>query len=284
MHPWVVISISAIFSGLVAIAVTLAIEKWGGVIGGGMGTMPTTIVPAAFGLRMNLGASEAFSEAMWTAPVGMLVNAGFLLLWRVIPRPLPRWSLFARLTVMVVLSLAAWFVGAMVVVHVMSGLRGMTKVMAGVGIAVTAVIALMGVITCFQPVAAPKGRHAVGMMTMLARGGLAAAAVALSVGLASVGGTVSAGIASVFPAIFLTTMVGLWVAQGEAVPAGAVGPMMLGSTSVAVFALVSSQSMRWLGAGWGALLAWVVAVLFVTIPTVLWLSHGGRMRMSRMAR
>ena len=38
---------SASFAALVAVGVTVAIEKWGGVIGGLLGTLPTTIVPAS---------------------------------------------------------------------------------------------------------------------------------------------------------------------------------------------------------------------------------------------
>ena len=40
--------------------------------------------------------------------------------------------------------------------------------------------------------------------------------------------------ASVFPAIFLTTMVSIWLSQGEAVQSGA-NLMMLGSSSVALY-------------------------------------------------
>ena len=41
---------SGIFAGLMAIFVTVAIEKWGGVKGGILGTLPITIVPAAIGI------------------------------------------------------------------------------------------------------------------------------------------------------------------------------------------------------------------------------------------
>ncbi|MCP4793368.1 MAG: hypothetical protein GY882_08585 [Actinomycetia bacterium] len=44
-----------------------------------------------------------------------------------------------------------------------------------------------------------------------------------------------------FPAIFMTTMVGLWLSQGPDVPLGAAGPMLLGSTSVAVYATTTSE-------------------------------------------
>ena len=43
----------AVFAGLVAILVTVAIEKWGGIIGGILGTVPTTIIPAAAGIMLE---------------------------------------------------------------------------------------------------------------------------------------------------------------------------------------------------------------------------------------
>ena len=46
--------------------------------------------------------------------------------------------------------------------------------------------------------------------------------------IARLGGSIAAGVTAVFPAIFMTTMISLWLSQGEAVQVGAVGPMMLG--------------------------------------------------------
>ena len=43
--------LSAFFAGLVATGVTLAIERWGGLLGGVLGTVPSTIVPAAAGMQ-----------------------------------------------------------------------------------------------------------------------------------------------------------------------------------------------------------------------------------------
>jgi hypothetical protein len=48
---------SAIFAGLVAIGVTRAIEKFGGLIGGVLATLPTTVVPASIGVAASLGLS-----------------------------------------------------------------------------------------------------------------------------------------------------------------------------------------------------------------------------------
>ena len=50
--------ISAAIAGIVAILVTMAIEKWGGIIGGILGTLPTTIVPAAAGMYLEAGSDD----------------------------------------------------------------------------------------------------------------------------------------------------------------------------------------------------------------------------------
>ena len=49
------------------------------------------------------------------------------------------------------------------------------------------------------------------------------------------------GLASVFPAIFLTTMVALWFSQDSSVSIGAAGPMMLGGASGCSFFFVSDN-------------------------------------------
>ncbi len=280
MSPLLVVILSAFFAGAVAIGVTVAIEKWGGVVGGFLGTLPTTIIPAAVGMRMNLGSDAAFADAMLAAPAGMLLNAGFLFLWRALPGRLPGGSLGVRLAVMVIASLSAWLASAVALVATIQVLRRGGLSMTAFGVAVTAAIATVGVLACLRPMPAPAGTRRVGPGMLLARGVLAAAAIGVSVWVASLGGTLSAGVASVFPAIFLTTMVALWVAQGEAVPAGAVGPMMLGSTSVAVYALVASESLPSLGHALGSLFAWLVAATCVTLPATLWLSWLRRRQVS----
>ena len=44
--------LSATFAGVVATLVTIAIEKFGGTLGGVLGTIPTTIVPASYGFGL----------------------------------------------------------------------------------------------------------------------------------------------------------------------------------------------------------------------------------------
>lgn len=276
MNPILVVLASALFAGVVATAVTLAIEKWGGLVGGFLGTLPTTIVPAAIGVQLSLPSSEAFADAMFVAPAGMFLNAGFLYLWREVPPHLPRWTLRVRLVAMTAVSLLVWLMGAVSIVLATRWIRHWGWSMGAFAVAVTLLLAAIGIIACLRPLPAPKGLRSVGSGTLAARGLLAGCSIAVSVWIAQSGGAFAAGVASVFPAIFLTTMISLWLAQGEAVPAGAVGPMMLGSTSVAAYALFASQSLPALGPILGSIVAWMAAASLVTLPATAWLSRRRR--------
>ena len=78
-----------------------------------------------------------------------------------------------------------------------------------------------------------------------------------------------AGLASAFPAIFLTSMVALWISQGVTVPQGAAAPMMLGGASVAVYALVVMWSIPGYGILLGSVIAWGLSVGLWSIPAFL---------------
>lgn len=270
------IAIPALFAGLVAVLVTIAIERLGGRVGGFLGTLPTTIVPSSLG--MFAGDPEVFRDALCIAPAGMLVNALFLWLWRVLPDRLPTLPLPGLLTTMIVLTLSSWAFAA-------AGVRVATEALVGAGIPPEAVgtgatlaIVGIGVLACRSSPPTPRGARHVGLITLFTRGLLAGTAIAVALLIARTGQGTLAGIASVFPAIFLTSMVSVWWSQGRAVSGGAVGPMMLGSTSVAVYALGAALLLPLLGPWTGTLIAWLAAALGVTLPSTLWL---GRLQAAR---
>ena len=266
---------SASFAGAIAIAVTVAIERLGGRAGGLIGTLPSTIVPAAAGIAAQ-GDPDVLWAAMMSTPAGMLDSALFLWMWRIVPPHLPRWGLGARLTAMLAISLSVWLVTAVVLV---TGTRawadaGLPLEVVGLGGLVG--MGLFGVVACWRTVPAPRGHRPVGWGMLVARGAVAAGAIAAAVWLSSLGHGAAAGVASVFPAIFMTTMVSLWVSQGEAVQAGAVGPMMLGSTAVGAYALLAAWTLPALGLGPGSLVAWTAAAAGVTLPAWWWLRRPRR--------
>ena len=126
MTPQGQILLAAFLAGLVAIAVTVAIEKFGGLIGGILGTIPTTIVPAAAFIWLADPTDLAFQPAMGMVPVGMLLNAIFLWMWRVVPPIIPDWTFGKRLIVITSINLSIWFTGAAISVTLFSEQDSMT--------------------------------------------------------------------------------------------------------------------------------------------------------------
>lgn len=261
------ILLSALFAGIVATAVTVAIEKWGGLVGGLLGTVPSTIVPAGIGMYLTGGEDEIVSSMM-VVPLGMLLNALFLGAWLVLPRwfastsrPLLLTS-FGALTFWCVLGIGVWFL----LQHTVIGILLTERELALVGLALLVVISVW---FNRHPQPTPKGTNAVSKTVLFARGTMAASAIGVAVWMAGLGLPLLAGLASVFPAIFLTSMVALWLAQGPTVPQGAAGPMMLGGASVAVYANIAMWSLPAYGALLGSLIAWVGSVVGWSLPAFM---------------
>ena len=258
------ILISALLAGVVATAVTVAIEKWGGLVGGLLGTVPSTIVPAGIGMYLA-GGEDDFVGSMMVVPLGMLLNALFLGAWLVLPRwfskashPLLLTSIGA-LVFWCVMGMVVWFL----LQNTVAGILLTEQEFAAVGLALLFFIAVW---FNRRPQPTPKGTNAVSKTVLFARGSMAATAIGVAVWMAGLGFPLLAGLASVFPAIFLTSMVALWLAQGPTVPQGAAGPMMLGGASVAVYANIAMWSLPAYGALVGSLIAWVGSVVGWSLP------------------
>ncbi|MCH1616847.1 MAG: hypothetical protein L7R83_04985 [Candidatus Poseidonia sp.] len=269
------ILISALLAGVVATAVTVAIEKWGGLVGGLLGTVPSTIVPAGIGMYLA-GGEDDFVGSMMVVPLGMLLNALFLGAWLVLPRwfskashPLLLTSIGA-LAFWCLMGMGVWFL----LQNTVAGILLTAQQFAAVGLALLFFIAVW---FNRRPQPTPKGSNAVSKTVLFARGSMAAAAIGVAVWMAGLGYPLLAGLASVFPAIFLTSMVALWLAQGPTVPQGAAGPMMLGGASVAVYANIAMWSLPAYGALVGSLIAWVGSVVGWSLPAfvVLRRHHAG---------
>lgn len=264
---------SAVFAGAVAIGATVAIERLGGRKGGVLGSLPTTIVPASLGIAAESLDDVAFTAAMAAVPGGMVVNALFLWVWRVLPSRLPEWGFGPRLVAMVGASLAVWAGAAALLVGLNGRLEAAGVAPVVVGWTSLGLLLTVGIAACWTPPPAPKGKRRVSPLALLSRGSLAALAIGVAVVIAGLGSPLLAGMASVFPAIFLTTMVSMWVSQGSAVGIGAVGPMMLGSSAVSAYAMAVTVARPALGTSLGAAVSWALAVLLFSWPASAWLSR-----------
>lgn len=273
--------ISSLFSCVIAILSTIAIEKLGGTLGGVIATTPTTIVPYTVGLVLANTPTDDIDTALFSVPIGICLTTFYLILWREVPK----WAAVERLggtyrqlAVVLPLLVGCWIGCATLIALLLLPLL----VDAGIPMWLTGLLGLLlsffvGVAVIFyrhQP--APKGKKKMTLLMYLSRGVLAGVAIGVSLIISSIS-PVAGGIASVFPSITTTTMVMLWVQQGRELPAGAAGPMMLGNMAVSTYCLLFAVLWRQLsseGAGVPvgllltavSLLCYVFAATFVSIP------------------
>lgn len=249
--------------------VTLAIEKWGGLTGGILGTVPSTIVPAAAGMYLA-GGEAALIESMAIIPLGMLVNGVFLTVWIILPSRISQRE--NPLLITTLSALFIWAISAILMLKI-AGMALENDLSPGkLGLIGLLMLVFLSIAINWRATETPKGKNPVSLFILVCRGIAAAIAIGLAVWLSGQGLPLIAGIAAVFPAIFLTSMVALWMAQGPTVPRGAAGPMALGGASVAVYAIISIWSLPQYGVVFGSAIAWIVAVGGWSIPAFIVLS------------
>jgi len=139
-----------------------------------------------------------------------------------------------------------------------------------IGICAVIIAFVLGYFAVSKGGDAPPGSNSVSLISIILRGVAAGGAIGLSVWIAGLGLPFISGVVSVFPAIFLTTMVSLWIAQGRSVPVGATGPMMLGSTSVSIYALICIVVFPSFGVWVGSLVSWLLSVILYSVPVGVW--------------
>lgn len=120
--------LSGILSGAVASLVSVGIEKFGGIIGGVLGSSPSTLMAACVGLWLTLTKEVSqqsiihFQKSMLVVAPGMLINSLFLYSWKILPTFLSKISPRIKDSTMLLLgfvstlSLLIWLVGASIVV------------------------------------------------------------------------------------------------------------------------------------------------------------------------
>jgi hypothetical protein len=265
------VAIPALFAGVVAILATVAVERLGGVAGGVLSSIPTTIVPFAIGSYGRNPDPDEFRRAMAFVPVGILLNAVYLLLWRVVPARIGRRTRSHLLLWTMLATLGAWLAAATAVVFVHDAIRPTVAQSLAIGVTAFAIGIAIGIAANRTPHPAPRGTHRVGAGVLVVRGLAAAVVIGFALVLARAKLPVASGIASVFPVIFTTIMVATWLAQGAHVPTGSVGPMALGTLSVSAFALLSTVLFPIMPLAPASIAAWLAAIAGVSIPAYLYL-------------
>ena len=272
--------LAALMAGIVATAVTVLIEKYGGVIGGILGTIPTTIIPASIGMASE-GGNDALIISLAIVPAGMLINAIFLSVWALLPEKLPKtWSQNTSLIFTSLSSLMIWTGVGLLTIYIIN--IAIENNLSPIQISVIGflLVVTIGSLMCWNLKPAPKGKNKVSKMILTARGIVAATAIGIAVLISSLGMPLLAGLASVFPAIFLTSMIALWLAQGPSVPLGAAGPMMMGGASVAMYSIIAMWSLIEYGLLVGSVIAWIGSITLWSVPSFVFVNWRAKVTMS----
>tara|TARA_B100000003_G_scaffold152262_1_gene137522 strand:+ start:1110 stop:1955 length:846 start_codon:yes stop_codon:yes gene_type:complete len=262
------IILPAILAGIVAVLVTLAIEKFGGLIGGVLGTIPSTIIPAAAGVYY-LDGKDALLSSMSIVPLGMMVNGLFLGVWIVLPKHVEKRN--NPLLITTICSIIIWAIFAYLALIIANYSMKSDLSPFTIGAFGLLFLILVSIFFNIKTRPSPKGTNKVPSSILMARGVAAAIAIGCAMILAKLGEPLVAGLASAFPAIFLTSMIALWISQGVTVPQGAAAPMMLGGASVAVYALIVMWSIPSYGIVIGSLVSWFSSIMLWSLPAFIFL-------------
>ena len=231
---FVKIFISSGVAFFMAILEALLIETFGGAIGSVIGTLPSTIIPAAYILLTEESKSvEERTESMIACLFGMLAtDILFMPCWKVIPPKLPKkWSNGMKVLVTSLISLFVWFIGAVLMILLEMGAAKVGMSIWVFGLLIMLVCGSCGVYLCWTLPPTPAGKNKVKLHVHMMRGLAAAIAIFVSGVLSQTDMGIIAGAMVTFPAIFLTTMVSVSLAQGADVSTGAIGPMLFGGMS-----------------------------------------------------
>jgi hypothetical protein len=307
---WVSAILSGILAGIVASLVSIAIERFGGAVGGILGSSPTTLMPAAVGLWITLTTEEysqrnivRFQKSMLIICPSMLVTGLFLWCWKIMPNYFSKHSIRLEnntkllLLVVSLASYGVWLIGAVGFVYLSRALstdlqstRESVRIsfiitdqnqnriffMAIIGFLTQLVIGVWG--TWHTP-STPKSTAHVPLWSNILRGTAAGMSIFLAVVLGKVDPVVG-GVTSMFPAIFGTAMVSVWLTSGSKVSIGAIEPLILGSLSVSLFAFNFAFMMPYFQSvliqGWDVAAAvtvcYTLSVSTVCIPSYLFVS------------
>ncbi|KAJ1500511.1 hypothetical protein HMI54_015158 [Coelomomyces lativittatus] len=249
-------------------------------------------------------------------PLGMGVNSLYLFLWKVVPnfyaRWFPRLPLYGLLTVVFLTNISAWFTCTVTLQYLLEHLHASSSSSSSslgsttmdsvhekespsqgssfhpslqwiyiLGLSATVMAWVIGAGVCWAPLRAPKGHARTPWYIYLIRGLGTGCTTALGIYVSTTHAYLG-GLITVFPVIFTTTVVSVWIYQGKAVSQGAIGPLMLGQTSTGCLVCMMTFLPRSLPFYGALLVSWVVCVVGVNAPVYVYVQW--RMKVTQRKR
>lgn len=237
---------SFVLSVLIVIAVTVLAEKYGTKVGGILGTLPHLIIVAFVFIALNKGEDFA-SDAAHIVPAEVGVNILFLFLFAHFSRQ--------NLGKAIVVSLGVWAVLSFILV-----VGEFTNIYSSLLIYGLSAVGCFFILEHHLEVGS-GGQVKVHYtpVKLVLRGVLAGIVIASSVALSEMGSAIS-GIFTVFPAMFLSTVVIMYLEHGPDFSSGMAKSMIFGTPSVVSYAVGVHFLYPEFGIFWGSLGSVALAV------------------------
>lgn len=213
---------------LMAIIATVLVERCGGRIGGIIATMPFTFLPASFVFVEDAKTDIDWKLTLFSLPGGGIGSICFLEVWNDLPALLKGYSEKWKLVILSVVSCLVWFIVCFLFIYFFFMLRDHPSCIIPVGLILDIFHLLLATILAWYPSKSMKGKKKPSILNYLSRGVLAFIAIFFASAIAKSGNLIFAAVCSLAPAIYLTTMLTMWISHGEDVCKGAIKPMMLG--------------------------------------------------------
>ena len=210
-----------ILSATIATLITIIAERYGTKVGGIIGTLPSTIVIAFVFIAINRDVYFA-SRSVAVVPAEMGINVVFLFLLSILS--------YRSTYLAIVISLTVW-----VLLSSLLYILDMQNIFISLAIYV---IALVFTFVVLERVKEIPSTYSVDVhytpMKIIFRGLLAGTIVAIAVSLSNIGAAIS-GIFSVFPVIFLSTMLISIREHGHDFASGIAKSMIFGTPSILAY-------------------------------------------------
>ncbi len=245
------IVIPFVLSAVIVVGISIIAEKFGTKLGGIIGTLPSTIVIAFIFISLNKGTSFA-SDSAAVVPAEMGINIIFLFMFAVMAN--------RRLPTILISTLGVWSVLS-VLLYIFDFNNIYISIIIYLAMMILALIILEKVI---KVKSVEKKEVEYTKRKILFRGVLAGIVIAVAVTLSNIGSVLS-GIFSVFPAIFLSTMLIFTKEHGPKFVGGIAKSMIFGTPTVVSYAIALHFLYPEFGMVIGTVLSYIISLGVVTV-------------------
>lgn len=240
-----------ILSAIIVIIITIIAEKYGTKVGGILGTLPSTIIIAFIFIALNKGTLFA-SRTAAVVPAEMGINLIFLFMFTILVHKSTTFALIGSLTIWILLSVLLF----------LTSLENML---------ISIIIYIISLITTFLILEKIKKIQSLGNVKVhytpkkiILRGITAGVVITIAVFLSNIDPTLS-GIFSIFPAIFISTML-ITVKEHGAEFSGAMAKSMIfGSQSVMTYVIAVYFLYPKFGILFGTIYSFLIAFIMALI-------------------